>query len=205
MTEIRAGAVRALGSLRRSARQVCEVLDLYAFPVKGPQPPADPSRLLEDATEPVLRQLRESGDLDERRFGILVERLANSADRTLIIRDEHGEACGYCHITLGDTTDERTNFAIQVLPHQGYLWDDRIFPGHRRRGLHTFSIARRLELIAEEGRTEALTIIARHNRASRRSYAPFGTARRRVLYYLPQGHRTISRPAIRRARLRDHG
>lgn len=209
MTEIQARGVRALrpalSSARRSVRQVFEVLDLYALPVTQPQTPADPGRSLEDATEPTLRQMWESGDLDDRKLGILVERLADPADRTLIIRDEDGEPCGYCHITLGDTEDERTNFAIDLLPHQGYLWDDRVFPTHRRRGLHSFSIARRLELIAQEGRTEALTIIARHNRASRRSYAPFGTVRRRVLYYLPPWHRTVSRPAVRRARLRGRG
>lgn len=184
-----------------------EVLDLYALPVKGPGPPADPARSLEDATTEVLLRMKETypGDLDERKYRILVDRLDHPADRTLIIRDEHGEPCGYCHITTGDTEEARTRYAVRVYPHQAYLWDDHVFAAQRRRGLHAFAIARRLELIAEEGRTEALTIISRSNRASRASYAAFGAMRKRGLYYLPQCRRTVSVPAMRRARLMDRG
>lgn len=189
----------------RAARRVCEVLDLYAFPVGGPGPSADPARSLEDATAEVLAQMKEAypKDLDERKYGILVGRLDHPADRTFIIRDEHGEPCGYCHITAEDTADERIRYAVSVGPHQGYLWDDRVFATHRRRGLHAYSIARRLELLAEEGRTEALTIISRPNLGSRASYAAFGAARQRVLVYLPPCRRTVSMPATRRARLRN--
>ncbi|QDO90120.1 hypothetical protein FNH13_18800 [Ornithinimicrobium ciconiae] len=184
----------------RGARRVCQVLDLYTFPVQGAWSPADPARSLEDATAPVLSQMREAypDDLDARKYDILVDRLADPGDRTLVIRDEDGEPCGYCHITLADTTDERIRYAVRLQLHQAYLWDDRVFAAHRRRGLHAYSIARRLELIAEAGRTEALTIISRSNLGSRTSYAAFGAVRQRALYYLPLCHRTVAVPSDRR-------
>lgn len=183
------------------AARLCEVLDLYTFPAQGPWSPADPARSLEDATAPVLSQMRQAypEDLDARKYAILVDRLADPDDRTLVIRDEDGEPCGYCHITLADTADERIRYAVRLQRHQGYLWDDRVFVAHRRRGLHTFSIARRLELMAAEDRTEALTIISRPNLGSRTSYAAFGAVRQRALYYLPLCRRTVAVPPARRS------
>lgn len=69
---------------------------------------------------------------------------------------------------------------------------------HRRRGLHTFSIARRLELLEQDGVTEAVTIISRPNLASRTSYAPFGMVRRRELAYVPDLRRTFALPTSRK-------
>ncbi|WP_109473112.1 GNAT family N-acetyltransferase [Ornithinimicrobium cavernae] len=176
-----------------------EILDLYTFPVHGPGPAADTSRSLEDATAEVLDLMREAypKDFNARKHQLLLDRLTHPADRTLIIRDEHGEACGYCHITDENTENARIRLPIKVSARQAYLWDDQVFARHRRRGLHAFSIARRLELLAEQGRTEALTIISRPNEASRRSYGAFGLRRRRVLIYLPALKRTFSVPATR--------
>lgn len=184
----------------RAARRLCEVLDLYSVPVAGPRPPTDPRRFLEEATADVLTQMGEAHpqELDERKLGMLLERLDHPADRTLVIRDETGQPCGYCHVTVGDTENARIRYAVPVLPQQCYLWDDQVFVAHRRRGLHAFSIARRLELLAEEGRTEALTIISRRNLASRTSYAAFGASRRRVLLHLPLCRRTVALPTARR-------
>lgn len=185
-----------------AARRVVEVLDLYVVPVNGPRPPSNPAWSLENATIAVLTQMRDAyaEELDERKYGILVNRLDHPADETLVIRDEQGEPCGYCHITGGETENTRIRYVVAVLPHQCYLWDDHVFRSHRRRGLHTFSIARRLELIAEEGRTEALTIISRTNQRSRASYAAFGAVRLRSLYHLPLVRRTVSVPARRQVR-----
>ena len=185
--------------LRASLRKR-ETLDLFAMPVPGPGPKADPARSLEDATAEVLLQMRKDypKDLNERKIGILLARLDDPADRTLIIRDEHGEPCGYCHITTGDTVNARIRYRLRVRPHQAYLWDDHVFIAHRRRGLHTFSIARRIELLEQEGCTEALTIISRPNVASRTSYAAFGMVRRRELVYVPDLKRTFALPTSRK-------
>lgn len=183
----------------RAAWRGWEVLDSYSFPVDGPGPPANPVWSLEDARAEDLRLMRETypRDLEERKCGILFDRLNQHADRTLVTREENGEPCGYCHLGTGDTENARIRYAVQVLPHQGYLWDDHVFVAHRRRGLHAFSLARRLELLADDGRTEALTIISRPNLASRTSYAAFGAVRQRVLCHLPALHRTVTMPATR--------
>lgn len=175
-----------------------EVLDTFVFPVRGPGPSPDPARRLEDATERVLTQMRRDypQDLTERKHGLLVARLANPADHTLIIRDEEGEACGYCHLTYGDTVNERINLRLRVRPHQAYFWDDHLFMVHRRRGLHAYSIARRLELIAKDDRTQGLTMISRGNVASRASYAAFGARRTRQHVYLKKLRRTVTLPAV---------
>lgn len=181
----------------RAAWGTRDVLDLYVFPVSGgPGPAADPARSLVDATAEVLRDLRQRypEELTDRKYGILVDRLGHPVDRSLVIVDEHGEPCGYCHITAQDTVNERIRYAVRVAPHQAYLWDDHVFGAHRRRGLHAYSIARRLELLAQEGRSEALTIISRRNTASRTSYAAFGTTRTRALYYVPGARRTLTVP-----------
>ncbi len=173
-----------------------EVLDTYVFPVQGPRPKVDPSRTLEDATEAVLDQMRRDypDDLNERKHRLLVERLQHPADRTLVIRDEHGEPCGYCHLTYGDTENARIHLRLRVSPRQAYFWDDHVFVAHRRRGLHAFSIARRLELLAEEGKVRGVTMISRKNKASRASYAAFGARRTRQHVFLKDRGRTLTFP-----------
>ncbi|OLT17220.1 hypothetical protein BJF80_03340 [Serinicoccus sp. CUA-874] len=173
-----------------------EVLDTYVFPVHGPGPAPDPARSLEDATEEVLDQMRRDypDDLNERKHALLVERLSHPADRTLVIRDEHGEPCGYCHITTGDTENARIHLRLRVGRRQAYLWDDHVFIAHRRRGLHAFSIARRLELLAEDGRTQGVTMISRKNTASRASYGAFGARRTRQHVFLKDRQRTLTFP-----------
>lgn len=173
-----------------------EVLDSYVFPVRGPGPTADPARSLEDATEAVLDQMRRDypDDLNERKHGLLVERLQHPADRTLVIRDEHGEPCGYCHLTYGDTENARIHLRLRVKPTQAYFWDDHVFIAHRRKGLHTFSIARRLEILAAEGTAEGLTMISRKNTASRASYGAFGARRTRQHVFLKDRQRTLTFP-----------
>lgn len=182
-------------SLRQAWRRK-EVLDLYSFPAPGGGPSADPACELREATAEVLTQLRSDypNDLNERKYSILMDRLNDPADRTLVIHDEHGEPCGYCHITTGNTVNARIKYPVKVRADQAYFWDDHLFMAHRRRGLHSFSIARRLEMVAHEGATEALTIISRPNLASQRSYAQFGTVPRRVLIYLPAMGRTLAAP-----------
>lgn len=181
----------------RAAWRQREVLDLYAFPVRGAGPEADPLRSLEEATAEVLTQMREDypKDLNERKYVLLMDRLEDPADRTLIIRDEYGEPCGYCHITAQDTENARISLPIRVRRHQAYLWDDHVFMAHRRRGLHGFSIAARLQLLDRERVTEAVTIISRPNTASRASYGRFGARARRALIYVPRLGRTFSVPS----------
>ena len=173
-----------------------EVLDSYVFPVQGPGPAADPARQLEDATAEVLTQMRRDypGGLPQRKYDLLIARLDDPADRTLIIRDERGEPCGYCHLTYGSTENARIHLKVRVRPRQAYFWDDHVFAEHRRRGLHASSIAARLELLAQEGRTEGLTIISRSNTPSRASYAVFGARRTRQHVFLKNLGRTLTFP-----------
>ncbi|MDN5745871.1 MAG: hypothetical protein L0H31_12195 [Nocardioidaceae bacterium] len=190
-------------SLRQAWRRR-EVLDMYAMPVSPRRPEADSARQLREATAEVLTQMRTDypQDLNERKYQLLLARLDDPADRTLIIHDEDGTPCGYCHITTGDTVNARIRFRVRLRPHQAYFWDDHLFMAHRRKGLHSFSIARRLQLVAQDGITEVLTIISRPNVASQQSFARFGVVRRRVLIYVPRWGRTIALPTFPRSRMR---
>ncbi|MFC6422596.1 hypothetical protein [Ornithinimicrobium tianjinense] len=187
---------KSLATWRTAWRQR-EVMDTYIFPVDGPGPAADPARSLVDATATLLERMRRDypEDLTQRKYALLVKRLKHPADRTLVILDEAGEPCGYCHLTYGDTENARIGLRVPVSAQQGYFWDDHVFVTHRRRGLHAYSIARRLELLAADGRTEGLTMISRGNTASRASYAAFGAGRTRQHLVLRKVRRTISLPA----------
>lgn len=186
--------IRKKLSAWKAAWRQREVMDTYVFPVAGAD--ADPARRLEDATVELLDRMRHDypDDLTRRKHKLLTARLKHPADRTLVIIDEHGEPCGYCHLTESDTENARIRLKVPVPAHQAYFWDDHVFMAHRRRGLHAYSIARRLELIGAEGRTEGMTMISRRNTASRASYAAFGARRTKRHLVLAKVKRSFTVP-----------
>ena len=56
----------------------------------------------------------------------------------------------------------------------GYLWDDYTHPDFRGQGWHGRLIRLREEVLRNGGKRRTLSIIARHNRASRRGYQRCG-------------------------------
>lgn len=174
-----------------------EVLYTFSFPTQAEHPRAsgDGYRLVE-ADEEMLGQLRARypRQLSDHKHRLLVDRLSSPNERCWVIVDDAGELCGYCHVALSDTVNTRINHPVKVGPRQAYFFDDYVFTQHRGRGLHAFSIARRLEIAAGMGITEGLTTITKTNTGSLVSYGKFDLRPGATLVYLPPLRRTLTLP-----------
>jgi hypothetical protein len=132
-------------------------------------------------------------ELPQRKHAILHERLASTAEKGWAILAED-ELCGYCHVAIADVRNERINHRVRLRPGQAYFVDDYTVKQHRGRGLHTFTIARRCQLLTAMGFTEGVVTVTRSNRASRASYAKFGARVRALLVHSPVLRRTVEVP-----------
>jgi hypothetical protein len=190
-------ARRRFKDLRRRSRP--EILYTYSFQVDPSKAGASPPgyRLVE-ADEARLSELKATypKELSDRKLGILRARIGSQDERCWLITDADGTLCGYCHLTLASTLNARINHFVEVGASQAYFFDDFVFKRHRGRGLHGFSIARRLEILQGLGRTEVLITIRKDNKASLASFWKFGPRRRHRLVYLPPLRRTIQLPAL---------
>lgn len=132
--------------------------------------------------------------LSERKRGILEGRIGHDTQTCWVILHA-GEPAGYCHLSWTSTVNERISWPVRLRPTEVYLYDSHVFRPFRRRGLHQFSIARRLQLAAERGRPTGVTIISAGNTPSRASFRSFALRRTRTLLYLPPLRRTVSWPS----------
>lgn len=168
----------------------------YRMPaaVGAPAAARDDVALVEADTD-LLAALRERfpREVDERKHGILVDRLVSPAERSWVIVDD-GVPCGHCHAALDSVLNARINAMVRLEPGQAYLFDDFVVRERRGRGLHGFSIARRMELLAAEGVDEFVTIISRGNAPSRASYRRYGPRVVAWLLYLPPLNTTLRLP-----------
>jgi len=174
-----------------------EILYTYSFSTHAGHPAADTSGYaLVDASEELLTRLRKTypRQLSEHKHHLLVERLKSRSERCWVIADAQGDLCGYCHVALEDTLNARINHKVEVGPSQAYFFDDSVFHQHSGKGLHAFSIARRLEIVASMGVTEGLTTIAKKNAPSIASYGKFDLRPEKTLVHLPLLGRTLSLP-----------
>ena len=176
-----------------------EYLHTYAVALSGVPRTAEERgyRLVEATAENLDETKAQYMEFSRRKHAILKDRLASGDEKCWLIVDADGEVTGYCHMAFTTQVNDRINHTVEVGPTQVYLYDDHVFKGHRRRGYHSFSIARRLELARDMGRTEALTTISDGNVASIASYTRLGFRPRRRLVAFPGLHRTLSLPARR--------
>ena len=178
------------------------MLTTYVMPVtvEGAGAARDDVSLLEADAE-LLAALRERfpRDVDERKHGILIARLASPVERCWVIVDSDGVPCGYCHAAVASVLNARINAMVRLEPGQAYLFDSFVVRERRGRGLHGFSVARRMELLAEEGIDEVVTIISRGNTRSLAAFLPYGPRAVERLLYLPPVNTTLRMP-VRAAR-----
>lgn len=177
-----------------------EVLYTFSFSTTPPDTSFESSGYtLVPADRERLRELRRAfpRELSKHKLQLLVRRLREPGQRCWLIIDGDGAACGYCHIATTSTLNARINHMVKIAPHQAYFYDDFVFNAHRGKGLHAFSIARRRDIAAAEGITEALTTIAKKNSPSLASYGKFALRPRFTLIYLPALGRTLRLPRRR--------
>lgn len=154
-----------------------------------------PGAELKELDAQLLEQLARWGkELNARKKAILASRIDHPTQTCWVILAD-GEAAGYCHVSWESTVNERIHHPVRLRSDEVYLYDSYVFRKFRRRGLHHFSILRRLELAAERGKQRAVTIISRTNTPSRRSFAGYHARRTGTLLYLPPLRRTLSWPS----------
>lgn len=78
-------------------------------------------------------------------------------------------------VAYGWTSEQYLGVSKRLLEEgDGYLWDDYTHPDFRGQGWHGRLIRLREEVLRNGGKRRTLSIIARHNRASRRGYQRCG-------------------------------
>lgn len=179
--------------------EVAEVLYLYSLPtVAGVGFHNPQGYALVDATMDNLAAMHEAQprQFPERKLKILQGRVGSDVEHCYLIVTGEGDLAGYCHMTTADNVNELIGHRVEVGPADVYLYDARVFQDYRRQGLHAFSIARRLQMAADMGRSRALTVISTVSVASINSYGHFSARLDRRLVYMPRLHRTLDLPAV---------
>lgn len=181
-----------------------ETLNTYALDTEaGLSHPNPGGYTLHEASDDNLAEMKAThpDEFRDRKYGILRDRVGSGDETCYLVADGAGTWCGYCHMATTDNVNERINHLVPVGPTDVYMFDSHVFTDHRRRGLHTFAIARRLQLAHERGRTRALTTITSTNTASVASFEQFGLRRLRWLVHVPDLNLTLDLPARRSTRL----
>lgn len=170
-------------------------LHRYAFDLTSPElattaaavSPGEGGPALVEVSLPDLEAMREQcPDLTERKFDQLRDRIGARDITAYLIRDADGTWAGYCHLAYRRFDDRYLNHVVRLRRHETLFLDDQVFPTHRRRGLHTFSILRRRELARERGLTRGLVVINDRNAASIASYRHAGIRPvRRLVFVRP--------------------
>lgn len=159
-------------------------IDLAAAPAPAPGRGEGAGPQLVEVNEADLAQVRAScPDLTERKHDQLRERIGARDITAYLIRDADGSWAGYCHLAYGRFEDRYLHHVVRLRSDQVLFVDDQVFPTHRRRGLHVYSILRRCELARERGMRTGLAVINDRNTASRASFRHVGAVpvRRLVL------------------------
>lgn len=188
--------------LRGTANKVKEKLlyrEIYEYTCSLEQelPAAGENKLI-PAESGLLKQMfaRHPQEIPERKQHILLERLEKPEETCLLICGAGGEICGYCHTAYSQHLNTWSNYLVVLAPGQVYLFDDYVFTPFRGRGLHQFSIARRMNIAREQGYTNALTIIEKNNAASHAAYTRLGFRRTKLLWHLPLLNKTVPRKTV---------
>ncbi|WP_134773631.1 hypothetical protein [Ornithinimicrobium flavum] len=162
------------------------VLDLDADAAAGPPPgvTAGAGPALVPVNQADLDEMRATcPDLTDRKYDQLRERIGAADITAYLIRDADGSWAGYCHLAYRRFVDHYLSHVVRLRRHEVLFVDDQVFPSHRRRGLHVYSIRRRCELARERGMRTGVVVINDRNAASIASYRHVGIrpARRLVL------------------------
>jgi GNAT superfamily N-acetyltransferase len=160
-----------------------------------PQPDPDSGYILVPADARSLDEFRraEPRALTDRKHGVLRDRLGTDESGWLV-RSAAGDWLGWCHLVLGRGPNTRIGHELRLRPDDAFLYDDATLPRYRRRGVHAFTIARRLELAREAGAVRAITTITNTNAASIASYRTLGFRPRSQLVHVPSLGRTVELP-----------
>lgn len=118
-------------------------------------------------------------EIDENKYRILKDRLSNNNESVFIVYKDK-EIMGYFSMAYGDVTESATNAVIRVPQDSIYLFDDYTFKKHRGKGVHQYSILRRLQTGNNMGRKYAYVGIYPHNIVSQKSYMKFSFKRVKI-------------------------
>ena len=174
-----------------------ERLTTFVRELDSPLPQVDPARAyqLVQADPASLHAFRaaEPKAMTERKLSVLLGRVGTD-EQGWLVRDADGEWLGWCHLLRGSGPNSRIGHTLRLRPDDVFLYDDATVPRQRRRGVHGFTIARRLELARASGAARAVTTITNTNAASIASYRALGFVPRSQLVHLPRLGRTIELP-----------
>ena len=127
-----------------------------------------------------------SDEIDENKYEILKERLSSNNESVFIVyKDE--EIMGYFNMAYSDVTESITGAVISVPQDSVYFFDDYTFKKHRGKGVHEYSIFRRLQRSSNLGRKYAYVGIYPHNIISQKSYMKFSFKRVKIYSCLKLG------------------
>lgn len=188
----------AAGYVRLKREHRVETLTTYSLDTAAGDGFPNPHGLsLHEATVDNLAEMKASHprEFTNRKYAILADRVGVTDERCYLIADGDGTWCGYSHMATTDNLNERIGHLVEVGPSDVYLFDSHVFRAHRRMGLHTFSIARRMQLAGADGRSRAWTTITSTNEASIASFAQFGLRPERWLVHLHTTGTTLDLPA----------
>lgn len=197
--------MRRIRSLRRPAsywhlrRYAFDLDGVTAAAVTAPGTGTAPGPQLVEVNPTDLEQMRATcPDLTRQKFDQLRERIDASDITAYLVRDADGSWAGYCHLAFRRFEDHYLNHVVRLGKHQTLFLDDQIFVGHRRRGLHTFSILRRSELARDRGMRGGLVVVSNNNEASLAAYRHVGIRPVRRLVYVRPFRLMIQIPLVRR-------
>ncbi len=140
-------------------------------------------------------------ELNDRKYGILRHRVQDPAEDVWLTVDDNGELCGFGCLAWQDHEIKLMGHWVRVHPHQALFIDAYVFRKHRRRGAHTASVAERIAIAAQRGRTEGLVLIRVNNVGSTTSFVNLGFRPIGKLVHLKEFKRTVEvrRPRVLRS------
>lgn len=185
--------------LRRTYK--VEVNAVAARPLSPDGAPVPGEFRLQPADEDSIARMRElyPKELNDRKVGILNDRVRGTAEDAWVVLDQEGNLCGYACLAWQDHEMKLMRHVVKVHPHQALFMDDYVFKKHRRRGVHKATVAVRVGLAAQRGRTEGLVLVDVTNRASTATYRGQGFTTIGRLVHVRGIRRTVE---VRRPRRR---
>lgn len=134
--------------------------------------------------ENILKKIKNIDEISARKSQILKDRVLNYKETlNYVVINKQKEIMGYFCLALKNTKkNPYIHRQLEISENTSYLFDDYTFLNYRQKGVHYFSVKKRLEISSKKGYKKSRVMIYCSNIPSQKTYEKLGFKKIRYLY-----------------------
>ncbi|WLF68993.1 GNAT family N-acetyltransferase [Clostridium septicum] len=132
-----------------------------------------------------LKQIKEihNNEINDIKYEILKDRINDDKVKLFKITDKNNIILGYCSLSYRDIKENTINYCISMEDEGAYLFDDYVFNRYRGKGIHGFSIYKRVEYAIKDKKKYAVALVYSWNKNSSNNFKKIGFKEYGKCYY----------------------